>query len=169
MLNLDVKLFRAINDLAGRSETWDGILSFAAEYSLIIFSLILILLFFSRRKLFWTALFSSILARGILVELIRFFYRRPRPFAALENVKLLIEKEAGEPSFPSGTTAFIFAIAIAAYLFDKKIGVILILLALVLALARIYGGAHWPLDIIGGIAVAGLAVYMIRKLLRPRV
>lgn len=155
-----------INNLAGQSELWDQILSFAAEYTLIIFSLALVYLLLRSRRAFWIALFSAILARGILTEIVRYFYQRPRPFAALPDVKLLIEKEASEPAFPSGTTAFIFAIAIAAYLYDKKIGVILIVLASILALARIYTGAHYPLDIAGGVAVAGLAVFMITKLLK---
>lgn len=165
MLDLDTKLFRAINNLAGQSEFWDQIFIFSARYGILIFAVILIFLLFRRRKMFWTALFSAILARGILVELVRFFYNRPRPFVALQNVKVLIEKEAGEPSFPSGNAAFIFAIAVAAYLFNKKIGVMLIALALILSLARIYTGLHYPLDIIGGIATAGLSVFMIRKLI----
>lgn len=161
--NLDTKIFHLINNLAHRSGLSDEVFIFLSKYSLIFFGLTLIYYFLQRRKVFWTALVSAILSRGIITELIRFLYQRPRPFAALDQVKLLIPKDGSEPSFPSGHAVFLFAVAFAVYLYDKKIGGILILAALLASIARIYTGIHYPSDILGGAAVAYASVYLVKK------
>lgn len=162
MTALDTKLFYLINNLAQKSQFWDQIWVFANKYGIALFTVIVLLYFFRSRKIFWTAALSAILSRGILTEAIRYLYHRPRPFMALENVKLLIEMKNNEASFPSGHTAYMFAIALAVYLFNKKIGGILILVALLLSVTRIYLGVHYPLDIIGGIIIAAISVYIVR-------
>lgn len=161
----DIKLFYAINNLAEKSQFWDQLFILANKYAVAVFTIILLVYFFRSRKVFWTAALSAILSRGILTEAIRFFYHRPRPFVALENVKRLIEKNGLEASFPSGHTAYIFAIALAVYLYDKKIGGILMAAVVLLTFARIYLGVHYPSDIIGGILIAYLSVLLVQKLL----
>lgn len=164
-VDFDIQIFYAINGLAQRSAFWDQILILANKYGVVFFALVLVFYFFRNRQIFWSAAASAILSRGILTEIIRFLYHRPRPFVALENVTKLINQNSSEPSFPSGRAAFFFAIAFAVYLFDKKIGGILVLLALFLGLIRIYAGVHYPLDIIGGIAVAAFSVSLAQRLL----
>ncbi len=166
--NFDTKLFHIINNFARQSGLGDQVFVFLSKYSILIFSLVLVYYFFRHRRVFWTALVSAILSRAILTELIRFFWERPRPFAALEQVKLLIPKDGAEPSFPSGHASFLFAIAFAVYLSDKRIGGILIIAALVMTLARIYTGAHYPSDILGGIIVAMVSVVLVKKLKRKQ-
>ena len=168
MSGFDTKLFRLINDLAEKSEFRDQVFIFSSNYGLYIFAGVLIVLFFWRRRLFWAALVSVILSRAIITEVLRYFLKRPRPFVALKNVRLLVEKNAAEPSFPSGHAAIYFAIAFAVYLFNRKIGVILIIAALLASLARVYTGIHYPSDILGGILVALFSVYLVNKLKRMR-
>ncbi len=168
MLDLDINLFRIINDLAEKSKFWDKFFILGTRYSIIIFSVILVLYLFKRRRIFWTALLSAALSRGIFTELIRYFYHRDRPFVELDGVKLLVEKNGLEASFPSGHAAYMFAIAFAIWLFDKKIGAILIVLAIVLSFGRVYVGVHYPGDILGGIVVAAISVYLVRKVIRRR-
>lgn len=164
MQNLDTQLFYAINGLAQKSPFWDEVFIFLSKYSIVVFSLVLLYYLIKNRRIFWAALFSIALARLGFVELIRLLYNRPRPFLQTPETKLLIEKEAQEPSFPSGTTAILFSLAFAVYLYDKKIGAILIIAALVLSAARVYVGVHYPSDILGGIAVAALSVYLMKKI-----
>jgi undecaprenyl-diphosphatase len=90
----------------------------------------------------------------------------PRPFIALPDVHLLINK-TGLDSFPSGHATFFAALAISIYFYHtkgpeqlvpsgvegsrgKKLGLILGFFALLIGLARIIGGAHFPVDIFGG-------------------
>ncbi len=168
MQNLDTKLFQAINSLAEKSQFWDRVFVFGSKYAVLIFALILAIYFFKSRKIFWAAGISALLSRGIFTEVIRFIYDRPRPFVALENVKLLIEKNGSEPSFPSGHAAFLFAIALAVFLFDRKIGAILTVVALIFSVARIYTGVHYPFDILGGLLIALVSVFLVRKLIHFR-
>jgi len=59
-------------------------------------------------------------------------------------------------SFPSGHTIFIFALATAVYFFHKKLGYFLYFSGLLIGLARISGGVHYPSDILGGIILGSL-------------
>lgn len=163
MSSSDVKLFYAINGLAGRSHFWDQVFIFASKYAIAIFGIILAIYFFKNRRIFWTGLASVIFSRVFFTEIIRYLYSRPRPFLNLQNVRQLIEKNGAEPSFPSGHAAILFSIAFVVYLYHKKIGVILIAVALLMTFARIYTGVHYPSDILGGIVTAGLSVYLVRK------
>lgn len=166
LVDLDQKLFYFLNGWAGRLHWLDGVISFLAkDYGLVLFGLILLAYFFKNRKVFWTGFWSGLLSRGVLTVLIRWIYARPRPFVVLENAKRLIEQDPKEASFPSGHAAFYFAIAFAVFAYNKKDGAILIILAALFSFARVAAGVHYPLDIIGGIIVSGISVYIVRKAL----
>ena len=165
----DIKLFYTLNDLAGKSELWDRVFIFAGNYAVIIFSIILAFYFFINRRAFWVAVFSAALSRGIFTEVIRYLYNRPRPFVALENVRVLIEKNGQEPSFPSGHAAFLFAIAFAVLLFNKKHGLILFIAAAFFTVVRVIVGVHYPLDIVGGLLVAAFSVALVRRFFKKTI
>src|SRR3989344_493594 len=119
----------------------------------------------SRQRIFLfieTAL-ALILARGLLTEIIRFFYHHARPFEALNIEPLFL---ASGSSFPSGHAAFFFALAMTLWFYNKKWGAWFFLFALVNGFARVYAGVHWPVDILGGIAVGVLSAYAVHALLR---
>ena len=100
----------------------------------------------------------------ITVQLIRYFYVRPRPFVALEIESLINHGPTG--SFPSRHAVGAFVIAAVIWQTNKWAGKILFLLAAVTGLSRIMVGVHYPLDIIAGalLAVAvGLAVFAIQQ------
>ncbi len=119
----------------------------------------------ARRRWFYFAEFALalILSRGILTEVIRYFYRHPRPFDAL-GIEALIP-ESGN-SFPSGHAAFFFAIAGVLFLWDKRWGWIYLAFAVINGIARIFAGVHWPLDILGGAAAGILSAFAIHLLLK---
>jgi len=119
-----------------------------------------------RKRLFFLneVLLSLLLSRGIITELIRFFYNHARPFDAL-GIMALIE-ESGH-SFPSGHAAFFFALAITVFYYNRRWGMVLFLLALLNGVARVVAGVHWPLDIVGGIVVGTLSALAVHALLKP--
>ena len=149
-------VFLFIYHAAGRWPLLDDIGIFFAEwlpYLLVIGFLVLV---FgqpgARRKfyLFAEGALAVILARGILTEIIRFFYYHPRPFEIYGFVPLIPESGA---SFPSGHMTFFFALAMAVWYADRKWGVWYFVLAALMGIARIYVGVHWPLDILGGVVI----------------
>lgn len=158
---LDINFFYFFNNLAGQSRFFDMIIVFLAGYfQYLLIAIFFLLLFFSgyakpeKLRIFWVTIISIIVARFGIVELIRFFYHRPRPFVSYQVHQLLSENEW---SFPSGHSAFFFAMATAVYLYNKKWGIGFFLAAVLMNISRIIAGVHYPSDIIGG-AIVGMAV-----------
>lgn len=98
---------------------------------------------------------SALVSRVIVTELIRLMYARPRPFT-VHVVHQLIEKDT-EPSFPSGHASFMFALGFGIYFYNRPLGILFLVLALLTGVARVMAGVHYPFDIFGG-AVVGLVV-----------
>ncbi|MBI4431708.1 MAG: phosphatase PAP2 family protein [Candidatus Omnitrophica bacterium] len=64
-------------------------------------------------------------------------------------------------SFPSGhCAAFFGAVAIFSLLYRKLTG-LLLLLGLIIMLSRVYVGAHFPLDTVGGAAIGALTAFAV--------
>ena len=158
LLDLDVQIFRFLNTF-GHNAASDKLLIMADKYGLYFFAAVVLIYFFLNRTTFWRAAIAAVLARGVIVEAIRFFYHRPRPFLALDQARQLIEKNSTEGSFPSGHAAFYFAIAFAVYFAHKGAGKILLIAAFLLGLARVYLGVHYPSDILGGAAVGAFSAW----------
>jgi undecaprenyl-diphosphatase len=151
MINQD--LFLKINDLAGRNVWMDKLAVFFAVYVGYIIVAYLIYLWFIKpgsRRMISVALIAAVIARFVVTSIIRFLYFHPRPFIVMQVHQLIPESGS---SFPSGHAAFFFALSAVTYLSNRKLGWTLFVLSLLMGLARIYAGVHWPLDIVGGIIV----------------
>ena len=88
---------------------------------------------------------------GLIVE-------RSRPFIALEGSRIIGWRERGK-SFPSGhTSQAFFMITLLAHHFHVGpiLGTMLYGLAATVAFTRIYVGAHYPRDVIGGAILGGV-------------
>lgn len=161
-MSLDTQVFYLLNNLAGQSSLLDGVVVFLASYLPYLVVLILLaLVFFSQypKREKWEILLvvgiSAFIARFGIAELIRLFYQRPRPFSVLDNVQQLLT--SNEWSFPSGHAAFFFALATVVYLYNKKWGIAFFGATILMTVARVTAGIHYPSDIIGG-AIVGIAV-----------
>jgi undecaprenyl-diphosphatase len=168
-MNIDLYLFNLIHQLAGRFWPLDSLGIFFAKY--LAYLLVVATLYFwltrktNKDKIFFIAFISLslLLSRGIFTEGIRFFYHHERPFEALNFTPLISPDTAS--SFPSGHAAFFFALAFALYYFNRKWGTRFSVLALLMGLARIFVGTHYPSDILGGILIAFLSVFLVSQLL----
>lgn len=167
---MEVAIFQFLNGFAGRSDILDSAAVFFATY--LPYLMVIAAIFFilkrgdNRQKVFTfvsTAL-TLILSRGLITEIIRFVYNRPRPFEVLGGPPLFIPDT--HSSFPSGHAAFFFALALTLFYFDKKWGWWFLGLALLNGLARIFAGVHWPSDILGGLAVALVSYLITTQLLK---
>ncbi|MCX6343823.1 MAG: phosphatase PAP2 family protein [Armatimonadetes bacterium] len=101
----------------------------------------------------------------IVVQIFKIIFNRPRPLLAMFDVRIP-DKALFGPSFPSGHTMTVFAIAFACSMCVPKLRYILIPFALLTGFSRIYVGVHFPLDVMyGGLvgAFLGLAAAAIVK------
>ena len=165
---MDLKLFYFFNSLAGQSTFWDYVFIFLARYFwYLLMAVFLAHLFFNkqvvrRQKIFWfiSAFFSATVARGVVAEIIRFFYHNPRPFVNNHVVRLIPENSY---SFPSGHTIFFFALVAMIFFYNKKLAYWLGGGGIIMGLARIIVGVHWPSDILGGIVLGILISWSLYK------
>lgn len=171
-MNFELQVFNAFHGLAGQSGLLDWLIVFIGKYLpgfLIIGAAAVLFLeknWRRRLNLLFFAGLSLILSRALLVEILRFFYFRARPFTVLDFQPLI--DHAAAPSFPSGHAAFYFALAFAILLFGhKKLGWVFVGAALLVGVARVAAGLHWPTDIAAGAAVALISILVVKWLL-PR-
>lgn len=98
--------------------------------------------------------------------LLKNIFARIRPYNLNTDIEILV-KHLSDYSFPSGHTLASFEAATAITLHNKKIGVVALILAVLIAISRIYLYVHYPSDvlfgIIMGIGIAFLARYIINK------
>ena len=71
-----------------------------------------------------------------------------------------------DPSFPSNAAAASFALAAGIWVYNRKLGYIFSIPALIISLGRIYMGVHYPLDILGGFALAILATGIVAAVMK---
>ena|SRR3989338_1629926 len=167
----DQIVFSALHVLADRATLLDGGIVFLSQYLpyFLIASLLLALTRVSgwreRVELAATMALGVIFARGILTEIFRFFYDRPRPYEVLSFEPLLTN---GSGSFPSGHMALLFALGTALFFLNRRWGVWFLALSFLVGLARVAAGVHWPTDILGGAVLGALSALLAKRLVWPR-
>lgn len=168
-MSFDIALFHFFNNFAGRNWLLDYSGIFFARS--LFFLLLAFAVFFAFRLKDWRqrfyflslSLLSVIISRGLLTELIQYFYSRPRPYQFF-NFNPLIESLG--PSFPSGHAVVLFSLGISIFLFRRRWGAIFLFLSLLVSLARIFVGVHWPSDIFTGIIIGSIIPIFVNKLLK---
>ena len=164
----DQQVFNIIHGLANANGILDVVGVFFAQYAAYILFILAVFLIFREKKwkkkiyFFSLASLSIILSRGIITEVIRFFYHSPRPFVALGFKPLLYDYAY---SFPSGHMAAYVALSLAIFYLNKKAGYWFFGTTFLIGIARIFVGAHWPSDILGGIFVALMSFYIVKYFL----
>ena len=105
---------------------------------------------------------SSMGLSGLTVFILNMFYFRPRPFVELD-VNLLFYQPT-DSSFPSNSAATAFGMAFGIWGVNRKVGWFTIAVAGLYGLARVYAGVHYPLDILGGAAIAAVVTYAVFRI-----
>lgn len=111
----------------------------------------------------------AVITANISNGMIKNIFKRMRPYQALESIELL--RDVGGYSFPSGHSANAATLYPAtAYEFkDKKwLKYIAIAVPILVAVSRNFLGAHWPTDVIIGLA-QGILVFIIIEFVSAKV
>lgn len=165
---MDTAVFYVIQRLTGRSSVLDNAGIYCASVLIWVEAfLIIVFLLLDRRRRIWAfaAAAASAFLAWLVADGIGWLYFRPRPFAVLANVRLLISKSALDKSFPSDHASIAFAAATAIYLVDRRWGAPLLAIAALIALGRVFVGVHYPSDVVVGALLGGLCAYAIHRLI----
>jgi len=162
---MDLYLFNLINQYAGKLICLDSLAIFFAKYFEYVLLLSLFIFLAIGFKKYWKmvieSLVSAVLARLVIVNIIRLLWFRPRPF--IDNAVNLLIEYPDKAAFPSGHAAFYFALSTIIFLYNKKIGILFYIGSSLIVISRVFIGIHWPTDILAGIIVGVLSALLIKK------
>ena len=158
-----------ITGLAGHIPVWDQLMSFLVNdfFIPLVICLLLPALWFwfsdpEKRERYQWAVMVTPSAMGFstlcitILNLVLGVDPWPRPwqtFDSAEEAATLLFYGPVDPSFPSNPAAIGFAAATALWFVNRKLGYFVGFLAFLWCIARVYCGAHYPVDIIAGAAI----------------
>lgn len=159
--DVDTAVFKAVNGLAFTPLDVAWVTASSLQFGLS--AAALVALYFAWRKRWdavWVVLAGVVavaVCDAVGARLIKPMFGRVRPCFALppESVRLLV-KMGPSNSMPSLHAANNLAVAIVAFLGERRTGWVLFPLALFVALSRLGVGVHWPTDLLVGFAWGAL-------------
>lgn len=161
LLDLSTTLFMDVNDFA-RTSTWLHAPAVAyAKYGLVVFAALLLVGVWQRRSAsdrglaaaVWAGL-GTLLAVAVNQPVAALVAER-RPYAAHPGVLVLVDRST-DWSFPSDHAVMAGAAAMGLLLVSRRLGAVAAVAALLMAAVRVYVGAHYPLDVVAGLALGAL-------------
>ncbi|MDP9333220.1 MAG: phosphatase PAP2 family protein [Actinomycetota bacterium] len=173
---MDWSLFHSVNDFAQRTGWAHGFMRSYAKYGVSIFAVLLVIagLMSLRRgaqalaRTGWAA--GAALVALVLNQPIANAVDRARPYVSHPHVHLVISRSA-DPSFMSDHSVVAGAVAAGLCFVSWRLGLVAAVAAVFMAFARVYVGAHYPGDVLAGLAfgalIATAGVTLADRLLAP--
>jgi undecaprenyl-diphosphatase len=169
---VDYDAYRAINGLSGNSFVDSVVKFFASDMVVVLIALVALTFLIpwprqrqERRNGAVLATASAALAL-LISQPIAHLVDRTRPFLAHPAHAHLLVARSHDPSFPSDHATGAFALAFGLWLYDRTFGAVFLILAAIVAFARVYVGTHYPGDVLGG-ALLGIGVASALYSVRP--
>ena len=166
---MNERLFLIINQLSHHSAFLDALMVFCAQYIPFILIAFLVYLWIFGKTIGRRAAFRAALSGGgalVLARIVGVFHYQALPSVLGIGRPLILH--VANNSFPSDHVSFSFAIAMSLLFSGTAIfWPQAVLLAVLVAFARVFVGVHFPLDVLAGALVGTLASFIIH-LLRSR-
>jgi undecaprenyl-diphosphatase len=166
--NMNLALFRLINNLANRDVLLDKVMIISSKYVIYLYALLvggyLIIGYVGKNKKAKKIVIPIITLLSInflLTFIIGVVWYEPRPF--VHNAVNLLYAHKSNASFPSTHSVGAMTIALGINNRIKKLGKFLIILAIIVGISRVYVGQHYPLDVLGGFLLAIISNFIYVK------
>ncbi len=165
MHTLNDTLFTFFNGFALQYAWLDVLFVFFAEYLPWVLAIgVFVFFFYDKEKEGRLIRLSLVLASAFIAtfasDIIKEIVASPRPFLALPDLNVLFI-HGGMDSFPSGHATFFSALAVALYFNNKTIAHWFLAGAILISVARVISGIHWPVDILAGFALGTVIALII--------
>ena len=155
----DEWVFMLFNSRGERPPSLDWFMLGLTQLGRFAFAIILALVFYlTESKLFAYSLIFGVITLGLMIEIIKLYIRRVRPYIKLKKIRIVGAKARGR-SFPSGHTGqafFLASLLVHYYHVNVYLWILLYATALLVGITRIYVGMHYPRDVLAG-AILGTA------------
>ncbi len=161
LLSWSQKLFLKINRQLGKNKWRDFLFLYTAHWLIYVLGILI---------LWWGSIILSGLDFKIFIKLIlaaAFFgfvdnyliaivWRHPRPSIQFPEITTLFKPTENWKAFPSDHTTTAFVLVFITLFFSPPFwfAVLLLFLATLVGVSRVYCGVHYPRDIVGGIVLA---------------
>ena len=170
--HLDDRLLLAANQLARATAPLHPLVVGFAKYGVALFALLLLLALASVRRspdrrlaaAAWAGA-ATVLAVAVNQPIGHLFQER-RPYAVHPHL-LVLATRTSDFSFPSDHAVMAGAAAAGLLLVSRRLGLVAVAAALLMAFSRVYIAAHYPWDVVAGLAL-GTAVSLLGWLLLRR-
>src|SRR3954447_8923135 len=158
---MDSNVFRWINRLAERTGWAHAVFRANAGYGIALFAVVLVIAYLDGRHhadltavagTVWAAV-AAMVALGV-GQFIGRAVGRARPYEALSNVHLLVDKTT-DFSFPSDHATVAGAVAVGLLFANRRWGIVASVFAVLMAFTRVYVGAHSPADVLAALVLGG--------------
>lgn len=115
-----------------------------------VFTLSLVIFGSPRNKLVGVEALLALAISQIIVHSLKRLLNRERPYKILEQLNTF-GIDLSDYSFPSGHTTASFSLATSLALNIPRFTIIVLFLAMLIAISRIYLGVHYPTDVVAGL------------------
>ncbi len=118
--------------------------------------------FIKENKISYIGAFSGLAVGSLVCASLKYGLARPRPATAdfLGEPVRLVNELLTKNSLPSGHTFTIFAITSILAYFRPQLAIPAYIVALLVAISRIYLAAHFPTDVISGAFLGCVSIYL---------
>jgi len=180
LIEFHSNLFNGLHSLVGISESLNTIILFIArdaDVYVIALAMLFILVHQHTKKIGskpekaskliqeMVLITASVLIAWMVSYSLKYAIGGLRPYEFYETLTPLFIYGGGD-SFPSGHATLFSALALMLTMLHRRAGVIFVILAIAISLARVISGIHYPIDIFAGWIIGGIVSYVVYVLVK---
>ncbi|MCW2915958.1 MAG: phosphoesterase PA-phosphatase related protein [Actinomycetia bacterium] len=158
-------LFRLVNGFSRHTRWLHGPMAAYATYGVGLFAALLVVGWWFARghgpaimaAALWAPL-GAVLAVVVNQPIVNAVDQR-RPYAALPHVLVLVHRTT-DPSAPSDHVTVAGAVAVGLFFAHRRLGLIAAAAAILMGVARVYVGVHYPGDVLSGLLLGGIVTML---------